>query len=168
MSPWQNKHSARTRYIHQQIGFQFKEKTSKILHLERSVLWCWNLNTLRSRSEISCKVWNVVMEKDGLDQVDWSGEKRNSSNLIDYIPLCYNSIEEYYVESRRRGISYMQWKRRKFNWIDHFLRRNCLLKHVIEGKIEGRLIVTERWRRGRKQLLDDIKEKRRYESKKKH
>jgi hypothetical protein len=30
-------------------------------------------------------------------------------------------------------------KRRKANWIGHILRRNCLLKHVIEGKIEGRI-----------------------------
>jgi hypothetical protein len=29
-------------------------------------------------------------------------------------------------------------KRRKANWIGHILRRNCLLKHVIEGKLEGR------------------------------
>jgi hypothetical protein len=28
-------------------------------------------------------------------------------------------------------------KRRKANWIGHILRRNCLLQHVIEGKIEG-------------------------------
>ena len=28
-------------------------------------------------------------------------------------------------------------KERKTNWIDNMLRRNCLLKHVIEGKIEG-------------------------------
>jgi hypothetical protein len=28
-------------------------------------------------------------------------------------------------------------KRRKDNWIGHILRRNCLLKRVIEGKIEG-------------------------------
>jgi hypothetical protein len=27
-------------------------------------------------------------------------------------------------------------KRREANWICHILRRNCLLKHVIEGKIE--------------------------------
>jgi hypothetical protein len=33
-------------------------------------------------------------------------------------------------------------KRRKANWIGHILRRNCLLKHVIEGKIEGRREVT--------------------------
>jgi hypothetical protein len=26
-------------------------------------------------------------------------------------------------------------KIRKVNWIGHFLRRNCLLKHDIEGKI---------------------------------
>ena len=29
-------------------------------------------------------------------------------------------------------------KRRKANWIGHTLRRNCLLQHVIEGKIEGK------------------------------
>jgi hypothetical protein len=28
-------------------------------------------------------------------------------------------------------------ERRKTNWIGHILRRNCLLKHVIEGEIEG-------------------------------
>jgi hypothetical protein len=26
--------------------------------------------------------------------------------------------------------------KRKANWIGHILRRNCLLKHVIEGKIK--------------------------------
>jgi len=50
-------------------------------------------------------------------------------------------------------------KRRKGNWIGHILRRNFLLKHVIEEKIEGRIEV--KWRRGRrrKQVLDDLKKK---------
>jgi len=30
-------------------------------------------------------------------------------------------------------------KRRKANWFGDILRRNCVLKHVIEGKIEGRV-----------------------------
>jgi hypothetical protein len=30
-------------------------------------------------------------------------------------------------------------KRRKANWIGHILRKNFLLKHVIEGKLEGRI-----------------------------
>jgi hypothetical protein len=53
-------------------------------------------------------------------------------------------------------------KRRKANWIGHILRRNCLLKHVIEGKLEGRM--EQRGRRGRrcKQLLNDLKETRGY------
>jgi hypothetical protein len=42
------------------------------------------------------------------------------------------------------------------------LRRNCLLKHVIEGKLEGRVEMMGRRGRRRKQLLDDLEEKRRY------
>jgi hypothetical protein len=30
-------------------------------------------------------------------------------------------------------------KRRKANWIGHILLRNCLLIHVIERKLEGRI-----------------------------
>jgi hypothetical protein len=37
----------------------------------------------------------------------------------------------------------------------------CLLKHVIEGKVEGRIEVIRQGRR-RKQLLDDFKERIRY------
>jgi hypothetical protein len=33
-------------------------------------------------------------------------------------------------------------KRRRVNWIDHILRGNCLAKHVIEGKVEGKVKVT--------------------------
>jgi hypothetical protein len=29
--------------------------------------------------------------------------------------------------------------RKKANWIGHILRRSCVLKYVIEGKIEGRI-----------------------------
>jgi hypothetical protein len=52
--------------------------------------------------------------------------------------------------------------RRKANWIGHILRRNCLLKHVIKGKLEVRIEMTRRRGRRHKQLLDDLKEKRRY------
>jgi hypothetical protein len=49
-------------------------------------------------------------------------------------------------------------KRRKGNWIGHILHRNCLLKHVIEGKVDGRVGLTERRERRYKQLLDELKE----------
>jgi hypothetical protein len=35
-------------------------------------------------------------------------------------------------------------KRGKVNWTDHILCRNALLKHNIEGKIEGNVEVTGR------------------------
>jgi hypothetical protein len=49
-------------------------------------------------------------------------------------------------------------RRRKANWIGHILRRNCLLSPIIEGKIRG----TRKRGRRRKQLLDDLKQARRY------
>jgi hypothetical protein len=33
---------------------------------------------------------------------------------------------------------------KKANWVGHILRRNCLLKHVIEGRLEGRIEVPGR------------------------
>jgi len=53
-------------------------------------------------------------------------------------------------------------KRRNANWIGHILHMNFLLKHVIEGKIEGRIAVTGRRVRRREQLLDDLKKRRGY------
>jgi hypothetical protein len=50
-------------------------------------------------------------------------------------------------------------ERRKANWTGHILRRNCLLKHVIEGAIEGRSCGRQR---RCKQLLDYFKERRGY------
>jgi hypothetical protein len=42
------------------------------------------------------------------------------------------------------------------------LLRNCLLKHAIEGKIEGRTEVMERRGKRHKQLLDELKETKSY------
>jgi hypothetical protein len=44
----------------------------------------------------------------------------------------------------------------------HIKRRNCLLKHVIERKIEGRTEVMGRQGRRCKHILDDLKETRGY------
>jgi len=46
------------------------------------------------------------------------------------------------------------------NWIGHILRRNVLIEHVTEGKVEGRIDVTGRRGRRRKELVDDLKETR--------
>ena len=43
-------------------------------------------------------------------------------------------------------------KRRKAKWIVYILRRNCLIKHIIEGKVEGIEIRGRRGKRSRKLL----------------
>jgi hypothetical protein len=53
-------------------------------------------------------------------------------------------------------------RKRKANWIGHILRRKCLLKHVIEGKIMRQIEVTRRRGRRRKKLLDDPGDRRGY------
>jgi len=49
-------------------------------------------------------------------------------------------------------------RKRKANLIGHILRRNCLLKQVIEGKIKAEMEVARR----REKLLDDLKDRRGY------
>ena len=53
-------------------------------------------------------------------------------------------------------------RKRKANWIGHIVRRNRLLKQVIEGKIKGEMEVARRQGRRRKMLLDDLKDRRGY------
>ena len=50
-------------------------------------------------------------------------------------------------------------KRWKARWIGHILLRNCLLKHVIDGKVERRIGATGKRGIRSKQLVDDLKEK---------
>jgi hypothetical protein len=53
-------------------------------------------------------------------------------------------------------------KKRKAKWIGNILRRNCLVRLVIEGNIKGEMEVTRRRGRRRKKLLDDLMEGRGY------
>jgi hypothetical protein len=82
-----------------------------------------------------------------MEKISWTDRERNEEVL-------------HRVKEERNILHTI--KRRKANWSGHILRRNCLLKHVIEGKLEGRIEVAERRGRRSKQLLDDIKETRGY------
>jgi len=67
-------------------------------------------------------------------------------------------MKKYYIAPKKKERSTLHTVgRRKANRIGHVFRRNLLLKHIIEVKVEG-----TRRRRRRKQLLDDVKEKKRY------
>ena len=84
----------------------------------------------------------MVLEKDGEDS--WNDRLRNEEVL-----LRVNEQRNILHEIRKR----------KANWIGHILRRNCLLKRVIEGKIKGEMEVTRRRGRKHRKLLDDLKDR---------
>ena len=73
--------------------------------------------------------------------------------ILQFIYLTYIPKQRNFLHEIRK---------RKANWIGHILRRNCLLKQVIERKKKGEMEVTRRRGRRRKKLLDDLKDRRGY------
>ena len=65
--------------------------------------------------------WEVLKHSAGEDQLDRSCEKLGSVTVNQgaAVHSTYN-------------------KNKKAHWIGHILRRNCLLKHVMEGKNRGK------------------------------
>ena len=91
----------------------------------------------------------------------------NPSQHSVYVDL-YILYESYPFAFRIKQTVFVHWnilreiQKRKANWIGHILRRNCLLKQVIEEKIKGEMHATRRRGRRRKKLLDDLKDRRGY------
>jgi len=82
-----------------------------------------------------------------MEKISWTDYVRNEEVLLR-------------VNEQRNILNVI--RKRKANWIGHLLRRNCLLKQAIEGKIKGEMEVTKRRGRRRRKLLDDIKNRRGY------
>jgi len=66
-----------------------------------------------------------------MENINWTDCVRNGEIL-------------HKVKEDRNIIHTVIW--RKFNWIGLIWRRNCLLKHVIQGKIEERIEVAVKTR----------------------
>jgi hypothetical protein len=88
------------------------------------------------------KFLNVVLEK--MEKINWTDHLRNE--VLSRVKEQRNILHEI--------------SKRKANWMGHILRRNCLLRQFIEGKIKGGIEVTGRRGRRRRKLLDDLKERR--------
>ena len=82
-----------------------------------------------------------------MEKISWTDHVRNEEVLLQ-------------VNEQRNILQAI--RKRMDNWIGHILRRNCLLKQVIEGKIKGEIEVTRRQGRRRKKLLDNHKDRRGY------
>jgi hypothetical protein len=112
---------------------------------------------------VKCYIWSIAL----YGAETWTLGKVDRKYLESFEMWCWRSMEKISWTDRVRNEEVLHRvkvernivhtiKRRKANWIGHILRRNCILKCVIEGNIERRIEVTERRGRKRKQLLDDL------------
>jgi len=79
-----------------------------------------------------------------MEKISWTDHVRNEEVLL--------------TVNERRNILH-EISKRKAKWIGHILRRNCLLKQVIEGEIKREMEVARRRGSRRKKLLDDLKDR---------
>jgi hypothetical protein len=65
-----------------------------------------------------------------------------------------------YYKSKAQSEYPIYNERKEDSLIGNILRKICLLKQVIEGKIQGKVEVKGRRERRRRQLLDDLRKRR--------
>jgi hypothetical protein len=81
----------------------------------------------------------------------WCWRRKEKTSWTDRV----RNEEIFHRVTKERNVLHTA-KRGKANWIGHILHRNCLVKHVIECKIERGIEWTGRLRRRQKQVLDDL------------
>ena len=116
---------------------------------------------------VKCYIWSMALycaetwtlraaDQKYLESFEmWCWRRMENISWIDYV-----RNEEVLLHVNEQRNILREIRKWKANWIGHFLRRNCLLKQVIEGKIKGEMDVTRRRGRRRKKLLDDLKDRR--------
>ena len=116
---------------------------------------------------VNCYIWTIAL----YGAETWTLRTADQKHLDSFEMWCWRRMEKIsWTDSVRneevllrvneqRNILH-EIRKRKANWIGHILRRNCLLQHVIEGKIKGQIEVIKRRGRRRKKLLDDLKDRR--------
>ena len=84
-------------------------------------MWCcnWKLQVADHKYLESFEMWCWRR----LEKASWSDRVRNEGML----PRGREELHIVHTVNTRKA-----------NWIGHILRWNCLLKHIIKGKIEGR------------------------------
>jgi hypothetical protein len=95
-------------------------------------------------------IWSIALY--GAEM--WTLQKVDQKYLESFEMWCWRRMEKISWTDRVRNEEVLHRveernilhaiKRRKANWIGHILSRNCLLKHVIEGKLQGRTEMTGR------------------------
>jgi hypothetical protein len=113
---------------------------------------------------VKCYIWSIAL----YGAETWTLWAVDQKHLDSFEMWCWRRMEKLswtdHVRNEvkeQRNILH-EISKRKANWIGHILRRNCMLRQIIEGKIKGGIEVTGRRGRKRRKLLDYHKERRGY------
>jgi len=148
---------------------KFRIAMAKAAFNKKRVLFTNTLELGLRKKQVKCYIWSIALygaetwtlqavEQKQLESVEmWCWRRMEKISWTDHV-----RNEEVLLRVKELRIILHEISKRKANWIGHILRRNCLLKHVIEGKINRGIEVTGRRGRRRRKLLDDLKERRRY------
>jgi hypothetical protein len=109
----------------------------------KKTLFTSKLNLSLRKKLVKCYIWSIAL----YGAETWTLRKVDQKYLESFEMWCLRRMEKISWTDRVRNEEVLHRvkeernivhtiKRRKANWIGHILRRNCLLKHVIEGKIE--------------------------------
>jgi hypothetical protein len=121
------------------------------------------------KKSVKCYIWSIAF----YGAETWTLRRVDQKHLESFEMWCWRRMEkiswtdhvrneEVLLRVKEQRNILHEISKLKANWIGHILRRNCLLRQVIEGKIKGGTKVTGRRGRRRRKLLDDLKERRGY------
>ena len=142
---------------------------AKVAFNKKKTLFTSKLDLDLRKKLVKCYIWSMALygaetwtlraaDQKHLENLEmWCWRRMEKISWIDHV-----RNEEVLLRVNEQRNILREIRRRKVNWIGHILRRNCLLKQVIEGKIKGEMDVTRRRGRRRKKLLDDLKDRRGY------
>jgi len=117
---------------------------------------------------VKCYIWSIAL----YGAETWTLRAVDQKQLESFEIWCWRRMEkiswtdhvknEVLIRVKEQSNILHEISNRKANWIGHILRRNCLLQQIIEGKIKRVIEVTGRRGRRRRNLLDDLKDRRGY------
>jgi hypothetical protein len=109
---------------------------------------------------VKCYIWSIAL----YGAETWTLRAVDQKHLESFEMSCWRRMEKISwtdhvknEEVKEQTNILHEISKRKVNWIGHILRRNCLLRQVIDGKIKRGIQVTGRRGRRRRKLLDDLK-----------
>jgi len=152
-------------------NFEIKSRIAmaKAAFNKKKALFTSTLDLKSRKKLVKCYIWRIAL----YGAETWMLRAVDQKHLESTEMWCWRRMEEIiwtdhvkneevFLRVKEQSNILHEISKQKANWIGHILRRNCLLKQVIEGKIKGELEVARRRGRRRKKLLDDLKDRRGY------